>query len=73
MMPPPPKTQLVGEANEGRRLTNGRWGHDRDRAFREKAPSGATDTIRMGDRTPKGYQLAHFEDAFTRYLPQGGA
>jgi putative DNA primase/helicase len=27
------------------------------------------DTIRTGDRTPKGYQLAHFEDAFERYLP----
>jgi putative DNA primase/helicase len=30
------------------------------------------DTIRMGDRTPKGYQLARFEDAFERYLPQQG-
>ena len=31
------------------------------------------DTIRVGDRTPKGYQRAHFDDAFTRYLPQEGA
>ena len=23
------------------------------------------DTIRVGDRTPKGYQRAHFDDAFT--------
>lgn len=30
------------------------------------------DTIRTGDKTPKGYQLAHFEDAFSRYLPQEG-
>jgi putative DNA primase/helicase len=30
------------------------------------------DTIRMSDRTPKGYQLAHFQDAFDRYLPQEG-
>lgn len=26
------------------------------------------DTIRLGDRTLKGYQLAHFHDAFSRYL-----
>jgi putative DNA primase/helicase len=26
-------------------------------------------TIRVGDTTPKGYQLAHFQDAFERYLP----
>jgi putative DNA primase/helicase len=38
------------------------------------APFGIKpDTIRMGDRTPKGYQLAHFEDAFIRYLPQENA
>jgi hypothetical protein len=30
------------------------------------------DSIRVGDRTPKGYQLAHFEDAFGRYLPREG-
>ena len=30
------------------------------------------DTIRVGDRTPKGYQRAHFDDAFSRYLrPEG--
>jgi putative DNA primase/helicase len=28
-------------------------------------------TVRVGDDTPKGYQLAHFEDAFSRYLPAG--
>jgi Protein of unknown function (DUF3631)/Bifunctional DNA primase/polymerase, N-terminal len=32
----------------------------------------APETIRVGDRTPKGYQLARFEDAFTRYLPNEG-
>jgi hypothetical protein len=33
------------------------------------APFGIKpETIRTGDRTPKGYQLAHFEDAFSRYL-----
>jgi hypothetical protein len=32
----------------------------------------APETIRIGDRTPKGYQLARFEDAFSRYLPQEG-
>ena len=26
-------------------------------------------TIRIDNTTPKGYQLAHFEDAFARYLP----
>jgi putative DNA primase/helicase len=37
------------------------------------APFGITpDTIRTGDRTPKGYQRAHFEDAFSRYLPPWG-
>ena len=30
------------------------------------------DTIRLGDRTPKGYHLHQFEDAFARYLPQEG-
>jgi putative DNA primase/helicase len=30
------------------------------------------DSIRVGDKTPKGYQLADFEDAFSRYLrPEG--
>jgi hypothetical protein len=28
------------------------------------------ETIRIGDRTPKGYKFAQFEDAFNRYLPQ---
>jgi putative DNA primase/helicase len=28
------------------------------------------DTIRLGDRTPKGYGRHQFEDAFARYLPQ---
>jgi len=27
-----------------------------------------TTNIRLGDATPKGYQLAHFQDAFERYL-----
>jgi putative DNA primase/helicase len=27
------------------------------------------DSVRMGDATPKGYLLAQFEDAFSRYLP----
>jgi putative DNA primase/helicase len=32
-----------------------------------------SDTIRIGDRTIKGYMLAHFADAFGRYLdPTGG-
>lgn len=26
------------------------------------------DTMRLGDRTPKGYHLAHFDDVFSRYL-----
>jgi putative DNA primase/helicase len=29
-------------------------------------------TIRISSGTPKGYQLAQFEDAFARYLPKGG-
>lgn len=29
-------------------------------------------TIRVGDRTPKGYLLSQFEDAFIRYLPDPG-
>ena len=29
----------------------------------------APGTIRTGTGTPKGYQLAQFEDAFARYLP----
>ena len=34
------------------------------------APFGiAPATIRTGTGTPKGYQLAQFEDAFARYLP----
>jgi putative DNA primase/helicase len=27
-------------------------------------------TIRVGETTPKGYQLGHFQDAFERYLPE---
>lgn len=30
-------------------------------------------TIRKGGETPKGYLLAQFEDAFTRYLPGSGS
>jgi hypothetical protein len=26
-------------------------------------------SIRIGDKTPKGYLLSFFEDAFARYLP----
>src|SRR5262249_42439934 len=38
------------------------------------APFGIKpETIRVGDRTPKGYRLAQFEDAFSRYLPQEGS
>jgi hypothetical protein len=41
---------------------------------RQLAPFGiAPETIRVGDKTPKGYLLAHFQDAFTRYLPGEGA
>jgi Protein of unknown function (DUF3631) len=41
---------------------------------RQLAPFGiAPETIRIGDKTPKGYLLAHFQDAFTRYLPEEGA
>ncbi len=32
----------------------------------------APDSIRVGGRTPKGYYIAQFEDAFRRYLPQDG-
>jgi putative DNA primase/helicase len=38
---------------------------------RQLAPFGIRpETIRVADRTPKGYLLAHFQDAFTRYLPE---
>jgi putative DNA primase/helicase len=30
------------------------------------------DSVRVGDRTPKGYYLMQFEDAFRRYLPLDG-
>jgi hypothetical protein len=30
------------------------------------------DSVRVGDRTPKGYYLIQFEDAFQRYLSQDG-
>jgi Protein of unknown function (DUF3631) len=33
----------------------------------------APDNVRIGDKVPKGYQLAQFADAFARYLaPEGG-
>jgi hypothetical protein len=32
-----------------------------------------TETIRVSDRTPKGYQRARFDDAFLRYLPPNGS
>jgi hypothetical protein len=28
------------------------------------------ETIRVGARTPKGYQRVRFDDAFLRYLPR---
>jgi putative DNA primase/helicase len=31
------------------------------------------ETIRVSDRTPKGYQRTQFEDAFRRYLPRRGS
>ena len=31
------------------------------------------ETIRVSDRTPKGYQRARFDDAFLRYLPHDGS
>jgi len=31
------------------------------------------ETIRVSDRTPKGYQRARFDDAFLRYLPQNSS
>src|SRR5262249_15767341 len=30
------------------------------------------DSVRVGDRTPKGYYLIQFEVAFQRYLPEAG-
>jgi hypothetical protein len=36
-------------------------------------PLGITSgTIRVGDKTPKGYILKHFDEAFARYLPEEG-
>jgi putative DNA primase/helicase len=32
-----------------------------------------SENIRVGDRVPKGYKLARFEEAFSRYLPPEGA
>jgi len=32
----------------------------------------AARSVRIGDRTPRGYMRATFEDAFDRYLPSGG-
>jgi putative DNA primase/helicase len=29
-------------------------------------------TVRFGDKTPKGYELAEFQDVFRRYLPEKG-
>jgi putative DNA primase/helicase len=29
-------------------------------------------TVRFGDKTPKGFDLSQFEDAFARYLPPNG-
>jgi Protein of unknown function (DUF3631) len=33
----------------------------------------APENIRVGDKVPKGYVLARFEEAFSRYLPDGQA
>lgn len=41
---------------------------------RQIEPFGITPkTIRMGDKTPKGYEREQFADAFARYLPTRGA
>ena len=45
-----------------------------NRLARMLKPLGITpENIRIGDKVPKGYVFAHFDDAFTRYLPQEGA
>jgi hypothetical protein len=40
------------------------------RLARMLRPLGITpENIHVGDKVPKGYVFAHFEEAFTRYLP----
>ena len=44
-----------------------------NRLARLLAPVGVNPgTIRVGEQTPKGYELDKFEDAFSRYLPPEG-
>jgi hypothetical protein len=42
-------------------------------ARRLKPLASIPENIRIGDKVPKGYKLAHFEDAFVRYLGPEGA
>jgi hypothetical protein len=45
-----------------------------NRLARMLKPLGITpENIHIGDKVPKGYVFRHFEEAFTRYLPQEGA
>lgn len=54
------------EANRGRPITP-TWMAGRLRGF-----NVSSKTIRVGDERANGYELAHFQDAFDRYLPSLG-
>jgi hypothetical protein len=54
------------EANRGRPITP-TWMARRLHGF-----NVSSKTIRVGDERANGYELAHFQDAFDRYLPVPG-
>jgi hypothetical protein len=75
-----PSADLVAALKEieGRPWADG-LGKNRDKPLTTNRLGGmlrrfkiTSGTIRVGDKTPKGYAAAHFADAFASYLPQKG-
>ena len=55
----------------------GGWSHGagvspRDLANKLRPYAIRSRSVRIGDKTPKGYQRSQFEDAWSRYLPEDG-
>jgi hypothetical protein len=72
-----PSADLVKElvAIEGRPWADG-LGKNRDKALSQNRLASmlrplkiTSETIRVGDKTPKGYVFKYFDEAFARYLP----
>ena len=65
---------LVDALNDDDDLPYGAWNDQKGITARElarkiKPYEVSSHSVRIGDRTPKGYHLDQFEDAFKRFIP----